>query len=203
MNDSWLTLDERERENVKEVSADLPEQYLGGKCWQGPSPENERSGLFHRPLSLQWAQLDKVASVGGRCGNVHVRSRYGEIEKRAGREGREGWFLPLAFHYFLFPINASISGVSKQHRANRNESGASRHALAAISVVHLVVHTSCHHGQRESFAASVFLKQRVFVIYLARLHGGWSRLGDFILCFTLDGWAMFGGKWGKRNNCEK
>lgn len=120
-----------------------------------------------------------------------------------GREGREGWFLPLAFHYFLFPINASISGVSKQHRANRNESGASRHALAAISVVHLVVHTSCHHGQRESFAASVFLKQRVFVIYLARLHGGWSRLGDFILCFTLDGWAMFGGKWGKRNNCEK
>lgn len=23
---------ERERENVKEVSADLPEQYLGGKC---------------------------------------------------------------------------------------------------------------------------------------------------------------------------
>ena len=67
-------------------------------------------------------------------------------------------FLPSAFHYFLFPINTSISGVSKQRRVNGNESGASRHALAAISVVHLVAHTSCHHGQRGVVCGRRFAK---------------------------------------------
>lgn len=118
--------------------------------------------------------MDEWASFAGRCDNVHVRSsRYGKIEQRAERGGRKGeFYFPSAFHYLLFPINTSISRVSKQRRVNGNESGASRRAAAAISVVHLVVHTSCHHGQREPSAAGASLKQRALVICLARLHGG-------------------------------
>lgn len=45
-----------------------------------------------------------------------------EREKQAERE--KGWvlFLPSAFHYILFPINTSISAVSKQgvNRVNGN-----------------------------------------------------------------------------------
>lgn len=59
--------------------------------------------------------MDKGPSFAGRCGNVHVHSRCGKIEERAGkRKGkeREGGgrvlFLPSVFHYFLFPINTSI-----------------------------------------------------------------------------------------------
>lgn len=45
---------------------------------------------------------------------------------RGSRKGKAGRFLfPSAFHYLLFPINMSISGVSSRRRLNGNESRAS------------------------------------------------------------------------------
>lgn len=126
-----------------------PQQYLG----ESADGRMKDQGFFHTPFIIVMSQNGQGPSFAGQCYNVHVRCRYGKIGKRAEmkrrREGRreDGWvlFLLSAFHYFLFPINTSISGISKQRRVNGNESGASRHALAAISVVHLVAHTSCHH----------------------------------------------------------
>lgn len=177
---------------------------MPGKVLTGPSLEKWKIQIFSWTFIIVMSQNGQGASFAGRCGNVHVVQQVWK-DRVASREGRvEGWVLfPPAFHYLPSPINTSISGVSKQRGENGNESRASRHALAAISVVRLVGHTGCHHGQREPSVASVSLKQRVFVICLARLHGGWSHLGGCILCFTADGWPMFGGKWRKENKCEK
>lgn len=64
---------------------------------------------------------------------------------RGSRKGKAGRFLfPSAFHYLLFPINTSISGVSSWRRLNGNESRASCRAFG------------CH--QRDAFSGRTCTK---------------------------------------------
>lgn len=201
------------------ISPPLPSQQMSEKkkVLTGRSSGGKRLGFFfffsHGTFIIVMSpKTDKGTSFAGPGDNACVHSRYGKIEQRAeergSRKGTAGWFLfPSAFHYLLFPINTSISGVSSRRRLNGNESRASCPAFGCHQRDAFSGRTHARtHARLPSRLAASRYKQRVVVISRARLHGGRSGLGGLFfffvaLCFLRwMGGQRLEGNEGRRGN---
>lgn len=145
------------------------------------------------------SQNGQEVSFAGRYGNVHVHSTYGKIEGKAGRReggGRSAFYFFLQnFIIFNFPLTQASLESANSAGVNGNESGASRHALAAVSMVHLLVHAKSPSRAAGAVGGQCFSEAAGVPSFVWRDYMvGDLVLGGFILCFMPDGWAMFGWK---------
>lgn len=82
----------------EKMSALFPQQYLGESA-DGAEPAEGKIGALSRTFIIVMSQTGQGASFAGWCDNARVRSRYGKIEKRAEKEGRQGGWKGRVFSF--------------------------------------------------------------------------------------------------------